>query len=57
MKYGKKNEIKIDPLAYNLMLIGESGIGKTTVIKEYCEKLAGDSYIFLETGKEDGASN
>ena len=55
MKYGRKNEIKIDPLAYNLMLIGESGIGKTTVIKEYCEKLAGeDGYIFLETGKEDG---
>jgi len=56
MKYGKKNEIKIDPLKYNLMLIGESGIGKTTIIKEYCEKLAGeDGYIFLEIGKEDGA--
>lgn len=55
MKFGRKNEIKIDPLAYNFMLIGESGIGKTTVIKEYCEKLAGDEgYIFLETGKEDG---
>lgn len=55
MKFGRKNEIKIDPLAYNFMLIGESGIGKTTVIKEYCEKLAGeDGYIFLETGKEDG---
>lgn len=55
MKYGRKNEIKIDPLAYNFMLIGESGIGKTTIIKEYCEKLAGDDgYIFLETGKEDG---
>jgi len=56
MKYGKKNEIRIDPLKYNLMLIGESGIGKTTVIKEYCEKLAGeDGYMFLEIGKEDGA--
>ena len=56
MKYGKKNEIKIDPLKYNLALIGESGIGKTTIIKEYCEKLAGsDGYIFLEIGKEDGA--
>lgn len=55
MKFGRKNEIKIDPLAYNFMLIGESGIGKTTIIKEYCEKLAGeDGYIFLETGKEDG---
>lgn len=57
MKFGKKNEIQINPLKYNLALIGESGIGKTTVIKEYCEKLAGeDGYIFLEVGKEDGAS-
>jgi len=56
MKYGRKNEVNLNPLAYNLALIGESGIGKTTVIKEYCEKLAGsDGYIFLEIGKEDGA--
>ena len=55
-KFGKKNEVKLDPLAYNFILIGESGIGKTTVIKEYCEKLAGsEGYMFLETGKEDGA--
>lgn len=55
-KYGKKNEIKVNPLAYNLALIGESGIGKTTVIKQYVEKLAGDDgYMFLEIGKEDGA--
>ena len=54
MKFGKKNEIKVNPLAYNLALIGESGIGKSTVIKEYCEKLAPDSYMFLEIGKEDG---
>lgn len=56
MKYGKRNEVKLNPLAYNLALIGESGIGKTTIIKEYCEKLAGeDGYMFLEIGKEDGA--
>ena len=54
-KFGRKNEIKVNPLAYNLALIGESGIGKTSVIKEYCEKLAGeDGYLFLEIGKEDG---
>ena len=54
-KFGKKNEIKIDPLAYNMVLIGESGCGKTSTIKEYCEKLAGeDGYLFLEIGKEDG---
>lgn len=56
MKYGKKNEVKVNPLAYNFALIGESGIGKTTVIKKYVEKLAGeDGYMFLEIGKEDGA--
>lgn len=56
MKYGKKNEVKVNPLAYNFALIGESGIGKTTVIKQYVEKLAGeDGYVFLEIGKEDGA--
>ena len=55
MKYGCKNKLKVNPLAYNLMLIGESGIGKTTVIKEYCDRLAPDKYIFLECGKEDGA--
>lgn len=56
MKFGKKNEIQVNPLMYNMMLIGESGIGKTTIMKEYCEKLAGeDGYIFLEIGKEDGA--
>ena len=56
LKYGKKNEVKVNPLAYNLALIGESGIGKTTVIKNYVEKLAGeDGYMFLEIGKEDGA--
>lgn len=56
LKFGKKNEVKINPLAYNLALIGESGIGKTTVIKQYVEKLAGDDgYMFLEIGKEDGA--
>lgn len=56
MKFGKRNEVKVNPLAYNLALIGESGIGKTTIIKQYAEKLAGqDGYMFLEIGKEDGA--
>ena len=55
-KFGKKNEIKIDPLKYNIALLGESGIGKTTIIKEMCEKLGGeDSYIFLEMAGEAGA--
>jgi ABC-type oligopeptide transport system ATPase subunit len=54
-KYGKKNVIKVDPLAYNIGLIGESGIGKTTLAKEVCEKLYGeDGYMILNIGKEDG---
>lgn len=56
LRYGKKNEVKIDILKYNFGLIGESGIGKTTIIKEMCERLAGEEgYMFLECGKEDGA--
>lgn len=55
-RYGKKNEIKIDPLKYNICLLGEPKIGKTTIIKEMCEKLAGeDGYIFLEMAGEAGA--
>ncbi len=56
-KYGKKVEIQLNPLAYNIGLMGESGIGKTTIIKEVCEKLVGpDGYIALNVGKEDGHS-
>jgi hypothetical protein len=54
-KFGKKNVIKIDPLAYNIGLIGESGIGKTTLAKEVCERIVGeDGYMILNIGKEDG---
>ena len=54
-KYGKEIEVSVNPLSYSLGLIGESGIGKTTIIKEYCERLAGhDGYIMLDIGKEDG---
>lgn len=54
-KFGKKVEINLNPLAYNIGLLGESGIGKSTIIKEVCEKLAGkDGYISLDIGREDG---
>lgn len=55
-KFGRKNIIKIDPLAYNICLLGEPKIGKTTVIKEMLEKLVGeDGYMFLEMAGEAGA--
>jgi hypothetical protein len=54
-KFGKKNVIKVNPVEYNLGLIGESGIGKTTLAKETCEILVGeDGYMILNIGKEDG---
>lgn len=56
MAFGKKNKVKIDPFSYNTGLLGEAGIGKTTIIKEMCEKHLGeDGYLFVECGKEDGA--
>ncbi len=51
----KKNVIKINPLAYNIGLIAVSGIGKTTLAKEVCEKLAGEEgYVIANCGLEDG---
>ena len=41
MAYGKKNHVKLDPLAYNMFILGEAKIGKTTTVMEICEKLAG----------------
>ena len=55
-KFGKRNEINLNPLAYNFCLLGEPKIGKTTLIKEYCEKLVGsDGYMFIELAGEAGA--
>lgn len=56
MAYGRKNHVNLDPLSYNLMLLGTPKVGKTTTIKEYCETLAGeDGYLFFEFGQERGA--
>lgn len=55
-KYGKKNQVNLDPLSYNIMILGTPKVGKTTVTKEFCEKLAGeDGYLFFEFGQERGA--
>lgn len=54
-KFGKKNKVKLNMLDYNLGLLGESGIGKSTLAKELCEKLVGeDGYIIANLGLEDG---
>lgn len=56
MAFGRKNHVNLDPLAYNICLLGESKVGKTTLIKEVCEKLSGeDGYMFMECGSERGA--
>lgn len=55
-KFGRKNHVNLDPLSYNFMLLGMPKVGKTTVIKEFCEELAGeDGYMFFEFGDERGA--
>ncbi len=54
-KLGKKNIVKLDPLAYNIGLLGESGIGKSSIIVEVCEKLVGENgYILFNVGREKG---
>ena len=56
-KFGKKMEISTNPLDYNICILGESKIGKTTIAKEMCEKLVGsEGYIHLDIGREEGAS-
>ncbi len=54
-KFGKKKEISVNPLSYNIGLAGLSGIGKTTLIKQVCEEFVGeDGYLMLDIGKESG---
>ena len=54
-KYGKHRTIDLNPLHYNIGLLGESGVGKSTICKEICEKLVGrDGYLALDIGREDG---
>lgn len=56
-KFGRKNEVDLNPLHYNIALLGESGIGKTTIAKQMCDKLAGEEgYIHFDIGHENGAA-
>lgn len=56
-KFGKRNNVNLDILSYNIMLLGESGAGKTSLINNVCTKYTGspDSALFLEIGLERGA--
>lgn len=54
---GKKNVVSQKISNYNIGIIGESGIGKSTLMASVCHKLFGDDgYILLNVGREDGIS-
>lgn len=56
MAFGKRNVVNLDILSYVLCLLGESKIGKTTLVFKVLQKLAGDDgYLFAELGQERGA--
>lgn len=56
MAFGKKNRVSLNPLDYNIMLLGSPKVGKTTLAYEVCEKLVGeDGYMLVEIGEERGA--
>lgn len=56
-KFGQRKQISISPLSYNIGIAGISGVGKSTLVKNVCEKLAGEEgYLMLDIGKEDGHS-
>lgn len=53
----KRNTISENLWDYNIGLLGESGIGKTTTMSKVCELLVGDEgYVVLNMGKEDGVA-
>lgn len=57
MAFGKRSVISENLYDYTVMICGESGIGKTTVMSGLCEmEFGSDGYLLLNTGDEDGVS-
>lgn len=55
MAFGKRNKISDKLENYSVCVLGESGIGKTTLMVEACEKEFGyDGYMIFNAGKEQG---
>lgn len=55
MAYGKRNKISDELNNYSVCILGESGIGKTTLMVEACEEEFGyDGYMIFNAGKEQG---
>ena len=59
MAFGKRNNVNLDILSYNIMLLGQSGAGKTSLANSVITKYTGDpeSALFLEIGSERGADS
>lgn len=57
MAFGKRNQVSVNILDYNIMLLGESGAGKTSLINDVCNEYTHnpESALFLEIGQERGA--
>lgn len=53
--FGKKNVVSKNIFDYNIMLLGEAGVGKTTIMANVMRKFCNDDqYVVLQIGKEDG---
>ncbi len=51
----KKNKVSADLSDYSVCMLGTQGIGKTTLMKETCEKEFGeDGYVIFNMGSEQG---
>ena len=56
-KYGKKSVVDPSILKHSIAIAGQSGVGKTTLMVNVLNKLAGpEGYILFNCGKEQGVS-